>query len=172
MKESEDQISQIIDAIPALVWSARPDGFAEFFNRRWLDYTGLTLEQTEGWGWTAAIHPDDLEPLVNYWRSRLVSQEPGETEARLRRSDGVYRWFLFRATPSLGEDGRVVKWYGTNTDIDARKRAEDELRLAMSERALLAAVRAEIGLALARKAKSQTTRRRRGLWGAIPDAGS
>jgi len=151
MKESEDQVRKIIDTIPALAWSADSTGSAEFFNRRWLDYTGLTLEQAQGWGWTDALHPDDLKPLVDYWRSLLVCHEPGEVEGRLRRSDGVYRWFLFRATPSFDEDGRVVKWYGAITDIDDRKRAEDELRAAMTERARLAAVRAEIGIALARK---------------------
>jgi PAS domain S-box-containing protein len=151
MNESEDQVRQIIDAIPALAWSASPSGSAELFNRRWLDYTGLPLEQARDWGWTVTIHPDDLQPLLDYWRSILVSHEPGETEARLRRCDAVYRWFLFRATPSLDKDGSVVKWYGTNTDIDDRKRAEDELRAAMAERARLAAVRAEIGIAFARK---------------------
>ncbi len=151
MKESEDQVRQIIDTIPTFVWSASPAGSVEFYNRRWLDYTGLTLEQAQDWGWTTAIHPDDQQLLVDYWRTLLVSSEPGEAEARLRRSDGVYRWFLFRATPSLDENGRVFKWYGTNTDIDDRKRGEDELRVAMSERARLAAVRAEIGMALARK---------------------
>ena len=151
MKESEDQVRQIIDTIPALAWSADSTGAAEFFNRRWLDYTGLTLGHAQGWGWTEALHPDDLNPLVDYWRSILASHVAGETEARLRRSDGLYRWFLFRATPSLDESGRVFKWYGTNTDIDDRKRAEDELRVALSERARLSAVRAEIGVALARK---------------------
>src|SRR5260221_3138320 len=88
----------VVDAIPTLAWSARSDGSADFFNRRWLDYTGLSVEQARDWGWTVALHPGDLEGLVDYWRSVLAAREPGEIEARLRRSDGVHRWFLFRAT--------------------------------------------------------------------------
>src|SRR5260221_987969 len=117
-------IRRVFDTIPTLAWSARPDGSADFFNRRWLDYTGLSVEQAREWGWTVALHPDDLTGLVDYWRSILASREPGEIEARLRRFDGVYRWFLFRATPSFDNDGAVAKWFGTNTDIEDRKRAE------------------------------------------------
>jgi formate hydrogenlyase transcriptional activator len=114
----------VVDAIPTLAWSARSDGSADFFNQRWLEYTGLATEQARDWGWTVALHPDDVNGLVDYWRSVLDSGEPGEMEARLRRFDGVYRWFLFRATPSFDADGRVVKWFGTNTDIEDRKRGE------------------------------------------------
>ena len=84
----------VIDTIPGLVWSALPDGYIDFLNQRWREYTGLTLAQASGWGWQIAIHPDDLPELVNYWRSVLTSGQPGETEARLRRYDGAYRWFL------------------------------------------------------------------------------
>jgi PAS domain S-box-containing protein len=114
----------VVDAIPTLAWSARSDGSADFFNQRWLDYTGLSAEQTRDWGWTVALHSDDLNGLMDYWRSVLASGEPGEIEGRLRRFDGVYRWFLFRATPSFDSDGKIVKWFGTNTDIEDRKRAE------------------------------------------------
>src|SRR3984893_16647110 len=127
-RQSQDDIRRICDTIPALAWSARSDGSAEFFNRRWLDYTGLSVEQARDWGWTVALHPDDLSGLVDYWRSVLAAGEPGEIEARLRRLDGVYRWFLFRVTPSFDNEGRVVKWFGTNTDIEDRKRAEEALR--------------------------------------------
>ncbi len=114
----------VVDTIPALAWSARADGSADFFNQRWLDYTGLSAEQARDWGWTVAVHPDDLNALVDYWRSVLASGEPGEIEGRLRQFDGEYRWFLFRATPSFDSDARIVKWFGTNTDIQDRKRAE------------------------------------------------
>jgi len=117
----------VVDTIPSLAWSARSDGSADFFNQRWLDYTGFSAEQACDWGWTAALHSDDLNGLVDYWRSVLASGEPGEIEGRLRRFDGVHRWFLFRATPSFDNDGRVVKWFGTNTDIEDRKRAESLL---------------------------------------------
>jgi PAS domain S-box-containing protein len=117
-------IRLVVDAIPTLAWSARADGSADFFNQRWLDYTGLAAEQARDWGWTVVLHPDDLSGFVDYWRSMLASGEAGEIEGRLRCFDGVYRWFLFRATPSFDNDGRVVKWFGTNTDIEDRKRAE------------------------------------------------
>ena len=128
MKMSEDQLWKIVDTIPALVWSARPDGSVEFFNRQWLDYAGLSAEQARDWAWTAAVHPDDLNILVDYWRSILLSGQPGEIEARLRRFDGQYRWFLFRASPLRDASEKIVKWYGTNTDIEDRKQAEEELR--------------------------------------------
>jgi PAS domain S-box-containing protein len=120
----EDQLWAIIDMIPVLAWSARLDGSAEFFNRRWLDYAGLCMEEARDWGWMAAVHPDDLSKLTDYWRSLLASGETGEIEARLRRYDGEYRWFLARATPSFDREGRLVKWFGTNTDIEDRKSAE------------------------------------------------
>src|SRR6266851_2984664 len=122
-RQAQD-VRLVIDTIPTLAWSARSDGSSDFFNQRWLDYTGLSVEQAREWGWTVALHPDDLNGLVDYWRSVLASGEPGEIEGRLRRFDGVYRWFLFRATPSFDNDGRVVRWFGTNTDIEDRKRAE------------------------------------------------
>jgi PAS domain S-box-containing protein len=128
IKNSENRLRTIIDTIPALAWSARPEGSAEFFNRRWLDYAGLSAEEAADWGWTAALHPDDLNRLADYWRSILASGESGEIEARLRRFDGAHRWFLFRASPLLDESGNIVKWYGTNTDIEERKRAEEALR--------------------------------------------
>src|SRR6202171_1079936 len=116
------------DAIPTLAWSARPDGSAEFFNRRWLDYAGLSIDEVRDWGWTAAVHADDRDRVADYWRSILASGESGEIEARLRRFDGVHRWFLFRASPLRDESGGIVKWYGTNADIEERKRAEEALK--------------------------------------------
>jgi PAS domain S-box-containing protein len=123
----DEAIRLVVDTIPTLAWSAGPDGSAEFFNQRWLDYTGLSAEQAAGSGWAVAIHPDDLNDLMEYWRRVVAFGQPGEIEARLRRSDGVYGWFLFRAAPSLDENGRVLKWYGTNTDIEERKKAEQVL---------------------------------------------
>jgi PAS domain S-box-containing protein len=128
MKAPDEQLGAIIDTIPALVWSARPDGSAEFFNRPWLDYAGLSYDQARDWGWVKAVHPEDLNRLIEHWRSILASGEPGEIEARLRRFDGEYRWFLFRASPLRDESGTAVKWYGTNVDIEDRKRAEELAR--------------------------------------------
>jgi formate hydrogenlyase transcriptional activator len=123
-----EQIRDMIDAIPALAWSCHPDGTTEFHNQTWLDYTGMSREESLGWGWKTAVHPEDLERVVTSWRSLLASEKPGGYEARLRRFDGEYRWFLFRATPARDESGEIVRWFGTNTDIDDLKRAEARLR--------------------------------------------
>jgi formate hydrogenlyase transcriptional activator len=129
LRRSEAQFQLAIDTIPGLVWSALPDGNIDFLNERWREYTGLTLEEAGGWGWREAIHPEDASGLVNYWNSVLASGKPGETEARLRRFDGVYRWFLFRAVPLYDGAGKLIKWYGQTTDIDERKCAEGKIRL-------------------------------------------
>jgi len=122
-REGQD-VRLVVDTIPTLAWSAQADGSVDFLNQRWLDYTGLSAEEARVWGWTISLHSDDLNRLVDYWRSVLASGEPGEIEARLRRFDGVYRWFLFRATPWFDRDGKIVKWFGTNTDIEDLKRTE------------------------------------------------
>src|ERR1700686_5728453 len=117
-------IRLVVDAIPTLAWAARPDGSAEFLNRRWLDYTGLSAEEASDWGSTAAVHTEDRDRLMDFWRHLLASGEVGEIEARLRRYDGDYRWFLFRVEPVRDNHGDIFKWYGANTDIEDRKRAE------------------------------------------------
>ena len=124
LRRGEDYLRLTIDTIPVLAWCSRPDGSNEFLNQRWLDYTGLTIEEARGRGWQVAIHPDDLSQLLDVWQGLLASGKPGGLEARLRRADGVYRWFLFRVEPLHDAQGTIVKWYGTNTDIDDRKRAE------------------------------------------------
>src|SRR5216683_3287407 len=121
--QSQD-IRLVVDTIPTLAWSARPDGSAEFLNRRWLDYTGLSSEEAMDWGWTEAVHTDDRDRLMDFWRHFLDSGEAGEIEARLRRYDGAYRWFLFRVEPVRDNHGDIVKWYGANIDIEDRKRTE------------------------------------------------
>lgn len=128
LRTSERNLQLIIDTIPALAWSAGVDGSAEFFNRYYLDYTGLSMEQARGWSWTAAVHPDDLDGLTASWHRILASEAPGEAEARIRRFDGGYRWFLFRANPLRDDSGKIVRWYGTNLDIEDRKRGEEALR--------------------------------------------
>jgi PAS domain S-box-containing protein len=134
---SEINLKQIIDTIPTAAWSARPDGYCDFVNQRWLDYAGIAAAQARGWGWEAAICPDDLPGLVEYWRTCLATGTPVNTEARMRRYDGVYRWFLFRANPLRDEAGNIIQWYGTNTDIDDRKRAEEKLRRSEARKAAI-----------------------------------
>ena len=132
IKKSEANLRMIIDAIPALAWSTEPDGAVEFVNLRWRNYTGLSTEQAQGSGWQAAIHPDDVGWLSDQRRITMASGQPFELEARMRRYDGQYRWFINRADPLLDEKGKIVKWYGTNTDIDDRKQAEEALRRAQA----------------------------------------
>jgi len=127
-KKSEAELRKIIDTIPTLAWCSLPDGSKEFFNQRWHGYTGLSPEEAQGWGWKVTIHPEDVGHVTDKWRTCLAAGEPGEVEGRLRRCDGAYRWFLFRAEPLRDELGHVVKWYGTDTDIEDLKRAEERLR--------------------------------------------
>ncbi|MCP1625299.1 PAS domain-containing protein [Pseudomonas nitroreducens] len=121
---SEDRLRTLIDAVPGFVWRTDPDGSVEFLNQRWFDYTGMTAENAAGVGWMTALHPDDAPALGVYWQGLLEAGSAGEFEARLRRFDGSYRWFLIRAVPQLDGAGRVLKWYGGNTDIHVRKCAE------------------------------------------------
>jgi PAS domain S-box-containing protein len=123
-----EDIRLVVDTIPTLAWSARPDGSAEFFNQRWLDYTGLSAKQALDSGWQVAIHPDDLPRILETFREALNSAKPFEVEGRFRRFDGEFRWFLFRGSPLRDRSGKVAKWYGTNTDLEERKRAEDAFR--------------------------------------------
>ena len=128
LRASEKNLAQIINSIPILAWSTLPDGSVDYFNRHFQNYTGLSLEEAQGWGWTATVHPDDLAGLSAYWRSIILDGTPGEYEARFRRFDGMYRWFLIRAQPLRDESGEIIKWYGTNTDIEDRKQADEALR--------------------------------------------
>ena len=114
----------VIDTIPTMAWSALPDGCVDFLSQRWLDYTGLSTEQALNWGWKTAIHPDDLPGMLEIFERAVKSGQPFEADGRFRRSDGEFRWFLFRASPLRAGSGEVLKWYGTNTDLEERKRAE------------------------------------------------
>jgi len=128
LRASESKLQRVIDTIPTLVWCNLPDGPNEFLSKNWHEYTGLSPEEAHGWGWSAAFHPDDLPPLMKRWQELIVSGESGEIEARLRRHDGEYRWFLIRVAPFRNHTGAIERWYGTSTDIDDRKRAEEKLR--------------------------------------------
>jgi PAS domain S-box-containing protein len=127
IKKSEDRLRLVIDTIPTLVWRAGVDGVPDFLNQPALDYTGLTPDQAET-GWPRAFHPDDKKGMLVKWSAIRASGMPGELEARLRRFDGEYRWFLFRGVPLRDESGNIVKWYGSSTDIEDRKRTENALR--------------------------------------------
>ena len=118
---------QIVDSFPELLHTARPDGYLDFFNQTWLDFTGVPLEKLLGWGWTCRIHPDDLEAFVKKMRESFAKGKPFEETSRVRRADGVYRWMLHRKVPRFDGDGKLIKWHGSSIDIDDRKRAEEQL---------------------------------------------
>jgi formate hydrogenlyase transcriptional activator len=121
-------IRLLVDRIPAFTWSAHQDGSVEFVNQRWREYAGLSAEESQGWGWQAAILPEDLPSLMEKWRELLRSGEPGDIEARMRRHDGVFRWFLIRFEPFRDETGKIAMWYGVSTDIEDLKQTEEKLR--------------------------------------------
>jgi PAS domain S-box-containing protein len=127
IKRSQGHLRLVIDTIPTLVWRARPDGVPDFLNQTALDYTGLTLDQAE-LGWPRAFHPEDKKGMLIKWSAIRQSGMRGGLEARLRRNDGVYRWFLFQAEPLRDRSGNIVNWYGSATDIEDRKLAEFALR--------------------------------------------
>ena len=126
--ESEASLQAIVDTIPSFVWRAAPDGGKEFLNQRWHEYTGLSPAEAHGWEWKVVVHPDDLYRLVEEWQVILASRSSGEMEVRIRRFDGEYRWFLVRAVPKLDENGNIVNWFGSNTDIEDRKRAQEKVQ--------------------------------------------
>jgi PAS domain S-box-containing protein len=127
--ESEPlNIQLLVDSIPALIHTARPDGYLDYFNKPWLEYLGVTLDKVSGWNWTAFIHPEELDGIVARWRACLASGEIFEYETRVRRANGEYRWMFHRKVPLRSDRGNIVKWYGSSMDIDERKTAEVELR--------------------------------------------
>ncbi|MFN2460175.1 MAG: SpoIIE family protein phosphatase [Candidatus Velthaea sp.] len=120
---AQDRFRVVTEALPVIVWSADADGWIEWYNRRWYDYTGLSHEEARGWGWQAAHHPDDFQDVMRRWPHSLETGQPFEMEFRLRRYDGVFHWFLTRVEPLRDEDGKIIGWYGSNVDIDAQKKA-------------------------------------------------
>ena len=147
LRESEDHLRLVIDTVPALIHTGRPDGYLDFFNQRWLDYVGLSLEEMSGWKWTAVNHPEDVGATVGKWRTSVATGEPFEHESRLRRADGEYRWMFHRKVPLRDERGSIVKWYGSSVDIEDRKRTEEALR-ASEERWRAVFENSAVGIAL------------------------
>jgi len=128
-KHADDELRVLLDAIPQLVWTWRPDGFVDYTNQRLRAYTGMTTEQAQGDGWLQSIHPDDQPRIQARWQSAVQTGWPYEEELRLRHgTTGDYRWFLVRAVPFTDAWGQIVKWFGTSTDIQEQKRAEQQLK--------------------------------------------
>ena len=127
------KVQLLIDSVPALIHTALPDGYIDYFNKPWLEYLGVPLEDVEGWKWTASVHPDDVAGIVDKWRACLASGEIFEYETRVRRADGEYRRMLHRKVPLRDEHGKILKWYGSSMDIEDYKRAEEQLRRSAEE---------------------------------------
>jgi two-component system sensor histidine kinase UhpB len=138
LPQSPDNLRLIIDTIPTMAWTVRPDGAVDFVNKRWLDYAGLSLEE-EIEQPTRVIHPEDLPRVMEKWLGDMAAGKPSEDEMRLRQADGEYRWFLVRTVPLRDELGNIVKWFGTSTEIEDRKKAEDALQRSLEELRALAA---------------------------------
>jgi PAS domain S-box-containing protein len=135
---SEQYYRFLAESIPQIVWTARLDGWRDYYNQRWQAFSGLSFEQTQGWGWEVALHPDDRQRSLELWRRSLQSGDPYESEYRFRRADGVYRWHLSRAMPARDAQGRIIKWFGTSTDIDDQKRTRRTLEVLAEASAVLA----------------------------------
>ncbi|HXJ39259.1 MAG TPA: PAS domain-containing protein, partial [Bryobacteraceae bacterium] len=118
----------LVDSIPALIHTSRPDGYLDYFNKPWLEYLGVTLDKVAGWSWTAYVHPEDVEGIVAKWRACLATGKIFEYETRVRRANGEYRWMFHRKVPLRDANSNIVKWYGSSLDIDERKTAEEQLR--------------------------------------------
>jgi formate hydrogenlyase transcriptional activator len=118
----------LVDSIPGLIHTARPDGYLDYFNKPWLEYLGVTLDKVTGWNWTVFVHPDDVEGIVAKWRACLATGEIFEYETRVRSANGEYRWMFHRKVPLRDANGNIVKWYGSSLDIEERKTAEERLR--------------------------------------------
>jgi PAS domain S-box-containing protein len=126
VRRQEKKLRDVIETIPTFAWTALPDGSDDFVNRHWHEYTGLSVEESVGSGWQVAVHPSDLKLHLEEWRISLATGEPFENEVRYRRADGQYRWFLARAVPLRDERSKILRWYGISTDIEDRKRVEEE----------------------------------------------
>jgi PAS domain S-box-containing protein len=130
---SERELRTLVEAIPAYVGTALPDGTVDFLSQSWLDYSGQTREEAMGWGWAGAIHPDDIDRQMANWQTALAAGEPLEQEGRFRNVEGIYRWFLNRNIPLRDEDGSVIKWYGILFDINALKETAHALQMREQE---------------------------------------
>ncbi len=124
---------QIVDSSPALLHTARPDGYLDFFNQTWLDFAGVPLEGLLGWGWTSCIHPEDVEAFVQKMRESFACGKPFQETSRVRRADGAYRWMLHQKVPVFDGGGNITRWHGSSVDIDERKRAEEQLGKSVEE---------------------------------------
>jgi PAS domain S-box-containing protein len=128
LRESEEAFRTLAALVPQMVWMCTPGGLNVYFNQRWVEYTGLTLQESYGRGWNTPFHPDDKQPAWNAWNKAVATGETYAIESRLRGKDGTYRWFLMRGVPLRDGSGNIIKWFGTCTDIHDLKEAQAELK--------------------------------------------
>ena len=133
LRRSEQEFRTLAETVPQIVWATRPDGCNIYFNQKWVDYTGLTLEESYGHGWNTPFHPDDRQRAWEAWKHATQDDAPYSLECRLRRADGIYRWWLIRGEPMRDANGEILKWFGTCTDIEDLKQASEQLRRITSE---------------------------------------
>ncbi len=133
LRESEERFRNLADNIPNLAWMADAKGWIFWYNKQWYEYTGTTLEEMQGWGWQKVHHPDYIDSVTEDWSTKLLKGEPYDNIFPLKGKDGKYRWFLTRVTPIKDEQGKVQRWFGTNTDITERKDIEENLQTTMYE---------------------------------------
>jgi len=161
LRRSAEEFRLLADAVPQLVWTARPDGSISFVNRRWFEYTHASTDAATGSKWEAFIHPDDLPGTLERWKHSLSTGEPYEVQYRIRRADGAYLWHVGRALPVRDAEGRITAWYGTCTDISELRRAEETIRqlstpvLSVREHLLIVPLIGEVNEARARQLTEQ-----------------
>ena len=128
LRESEEQFRTLAEAIPQLCWMANPDGYIFWYNRRWHEYTGTTPEQMAGWGWQSVHDPQTLRAVLERWKNSIATATPFDMIFPLRRADGAFRSFLTRMVPLKDADGKIVRWFGTNTDVTELREAQEALQ--------------------------------------------
>ena len=147
----------LVDNLPELAWMAKPDGFIDFYNRRWYEYTGTTYEDMEGWGWQSVHDPDELPRVMAGWTQSIATHQPFDQAFPLRRYDGVFRWFLTRVAPMFDDSGKLIRWVGINTDIDDQRRAQEARSRAEEEKTRLVDQLQALNADLEERVRSRTT---------------
>lgn len=135
LQDSEEKFRFMAESMPQMFWTTRPDGYADYYNQKWVDFTGLEKEKLYGYGWLETVHPEDREKTAQTWNSAVENKKEYQVEYRVRRADGIYKWHLTRGIPRLKENGGVHMWVGSTTDIDDQKMLVDELVTANEEMA-------------------------------------
>ena len=134
LKRSEEEFRLLVENLPELAWSTQADGHIHYYNQHWYDYTGTTFEQREGWGWASVHAPETFPDVSARWKHSIAKGERFEMEFPLRGADGVFHWFLTRAWPLKDDSGEIIRWFGTNVNVDQQRRKSEELRQAVEVR--------------------------------------